>query len=177
MNKIFPLLIAFATLPVLRAAEPKSDANWKKLADLYAKMEDVKVISGNELEIAGIRCRLFGIQIPEDERKVAAAKRFLEHYVDNYRPYLTIYNAEWPINAKNDVAIDLAERKRQRWLGTRDTRSSRTRDSQLRGIRDLYVQYANETIRRIQLSLDEVLEGCRGQLQTRCGAKRKFSVA
>jgi hypothetical protein len=60
-------------------------------------------MSGNELRIAGIDCRLLGVQIPAD--RAAAAKRFLELYLKDYGSSLAIYNSHSPINDKDGVPL------------------------------------------------------------------------
>jgi hypothetical protein len=85
--------------------ERKPDRLWKRLAKLQAPIYGVKVLNGRELVIAGVRCRLFGIRLPDDEAAKAKAKRFLELYVHGYGGYFFIYNTESPVSDRDGVPL------------------------------------------------------------------------
>jgi len=98
------LLLTITTATGVRAAGGTNDSNWEKLSGLRDQME-VEVISGNEVKIIGIRCRLLGIVIPDEPKRQLAAKRFLELYIKDYRPYFGIYNSHSPVNDKDGVPL------------------------------------------------------------------------
>jgi hypothetical protein len=52
-----------------------------------------------------IRCRLFGIKLPEDAEQAAKAKRFLELYMQECGNYFSIYNTSNPISAEDGVPL------------------------------------------------------------------------
>jgi hypothetical protein len=68
-------------------------------------MPRVTVLSGNELMIKGIRCRLFGVKLPKDIKIAASAKRFLELYVKDYDRYYSIYNDSNPVSSSDGVPL------------------------------------------------------------------------
>jgi hypothetical protein len=68
-------------------------------------MPKVTVINGYELMIDGVRCRLFGVQLPKDVAQAASAKRFLELYIKDYGSYFSIYNDDSPVNSKDGVPL------------------------------------------------------------------------
>jgi hypothetical protein len=78
---------------------------WQKIASLLGQVQDVKVLSGNELEIEGVHCRLFGVRLPTDEDAKDNAKRFLSRYIDYFGGYFSIYNDMKPINDKDGVPL------------------------------------------------------------------------
>jgi hypothetical protein len=103
MKRTLLVLLAFMVSPALLADAPTKDPNWKTIAALGDTIKGVEVISGNELRIAKIHCRLLGIRIPAEQAE--HAKRFLELYLKDYGSGLCIYNAHWPINDKDGVPL------------------------------------------------------------------------
>ena len=61
----------FCSACSINAQEIRNDDAWKRIDSWREPMPRVKVLSGNELMIAGIRCRLFGVKLPQDN-KIAA---------------------------------------------------------------------------------------------------------
>ena len=88
-----------------RADEPKKADAWKKIASWRVPMPKAKELSGNELMIDGVRCRLFGVELTKDAVRNANAKRFLEHYMRDYGDYYSIYNDGNPVSDKDGVPL------------------------------------------------------------------------
>jgi hypothetical protein len=78
---------------------------WKKIAGWREPMPKVNVLSGNELEIGGVRCRLFGVHVPTNAETAGRAKRFLELYMKTFGDYYTIYNSDHPVTAEDGVPL------------------------------------------------------------------------
>lgn len=89
----------------LRAQNQTNNEAWKKIASWYEPMPKVTVLSGNELEIDGVRCRLFGVQVPTDAETAKRAKRFLELYMQTFGEFYTIYNDAQPVTSKDGVPL------------------------------------------------------------------------
>ena len=85
--------------------ESTNRAAWKKISSWRVPMPKVRVVSGCELLIDGVRCRLFGVQLPKDAAQAASAKRFLEFYIKNYGDYFSIYNTDNPVSSKDGVPL------------------------------------------------------------------------
>jgi hypothetical protein len=98
-------LAVFCSACGINAQEIRNDDAWKKIDSWRMPMPSVKVLSGNELMIGGIRCRLFGVKLPQDVKVAAQAKRFLELYVRDYGRYYSIYNTESPVSSKDGVPL------------------------------------------------------------------------
>jgi len=99
------LFAVFCSACSINAQEIRNSDAWKKIASWREPMPRVTVLSGNEMLIGGIRCRLFGVKLPKDIKTAAHAKRFLELYVKDYRPYFAIYNSDSPISSKDGVPL------------------------------------------------------------------------
>lgn len=65
----------------------------------------MKVLSGNELEIEGVRCRLFGVRLPASDDAKHDAWRFLACYIAHSGGYFSICNTDDPVNDKNGVPL------------------------------------------------------------------------
>lgn len=102
-KRITLVLVAFSLINPGHAEDTVPNANWRKIAALRVPIKDVRVVSGNEVEIAGVRCRLFGIEIPD--RVKDEAKRFLELYMKDYGAYFSIYNDNAPLNDKDGTPL------------------------------------------------------------------------
>lgn len=102
---ILSFVALFCSIGSIDAQETKKVDAWKKVDSWREPMPRVKVLSGNELMIAGIRCRLFGVKLPRDNKIAAQAKRFLELYVKDYGRYYSIYNTESPVSSKDGVPL------------------------------------------------------------------------
>ena len=85
--------------------ERKPDLKWKKLGKLENPLRGIKVLNGREILIGGIRCRLFGIRLLDNELSQDKAKRFLELYIRDYGGYFFIYNHEAPVNDYDGVPL------------------------------------------------------------------------
>jgi hypothetical protein len=89
----------------INAQEIKNDDAWKRIVSWRVPMPRVTVLSGNELMIDGIRCRLFGVKFPQDIKIAGHAKRFLELYVKSYGRYYSIYNTNSPVSSNDGVPL------------------------------------------------------------------------
>ncbi len=87
------------------AAEPKGDQAWKTIAGWFGPKPKVTVLSGCELLIGGVRCKLFGVRLPDDDVKAAQAKRFLELYMKDYGSWFSIYNAHSPVSSRDSTPL------------------------------------------------------------------------
>jgi hypothetical protein len=96
---------AFCSACSINAEEIKNDDAWKRIVSWRVPMPRVTVLSGNELMIDGIRCRLFGVKLPQDIKIAARAKRFLELYVKIYGRYYSIYNTNSPVSSNDGVPL------------------------------------------------------------------------
>ena len=83
----------------------QSDRHWRRLSKLQTPIYGVRVLNGREIAIAGTRCRLFGVRLPDDETMRAKARRFLELYMADYGAYFFIYNIESPVNGHDGVPL------------------------------------------------------------------------
>lgn len=103
---IFATLVSLLTMCGLRAEDQTNTEAWKKIVGWDGHpMPKVTVLSGNELEIDGIRCRLFGVRIPTDAETAKRSKRFLELYMETFGQYYTIYNSSQPVTSKDGVPL------------------------------------------------------------------------
>lgn len=98
-------LTVFCSASSINAQEIKNDDAWKRIASWRVPKPSVTVLSGNELMIDGIRCRLFGVKLPQDTKIAARAKRFLELYVKTYGRYYSIYNSHSPVSSNDGVPL------------------------------------------------------------------------
>jgi hypothetical protein len=98
-------LTVFCFACSINAQEIKNDDAWRRIASWRVPMPRVTVLSGNELMIKGIRCRLFGVKLPKDIKIAASAKRFLELYVKDYDRYYSIYNDSNPVSSSDGVPL------------------------------------------------------------------------
>ena len=98
-------LTVFCSACRINAQEIKNDDAWKRIASWRVPMPTVTVLSGEELMISGIRCRLFGVKLPKDIKIAARAKRFLELYVKDYGRYYSIYNYSNPVSSSDGVPL------------------------------------------------------------------------
>jgi hypothetical protein len=95
----------FCSACSINAQEIKNDDAWKRIVSWRVPMPRVTVLSGNELMIDGIRCRLFGVKLPQDIKITARAQRFLELYVKSYGRYYSIYNTNNPVSSSDGVPL------------------------------------------------------------------------
>jgi len=95
----------FCSACSINAQEVKNSDAWERIASWRVPMPPVTVLSGNELMIGGIRCRLFGVKLPHDIKIAADAKRFLELYVKDYGRYYSIYNDGNPVSSNDGVPL------------------------------------------------------------------------
>ncbi len=66
-------------------------------------MPKVRVLSGTELEIGGVRCALFGVHVPQvSETK---ARDFLEAYMKACGGFFSIYNTAAPISRSDGIPL------------------------------------------------------------------------
>jgi hypothetical protein len=84
---------------------PPEKIAWQKIAALQSPVLEVKVLSGTDLEIEGVHCRLFGVRVPANEEAKDNAKRFLSKYMECFGGYFSIYNDWKPINDKDGVPL------------------------------------------------------------------------
>jgi hypothetical protein len=105
MNAFRSIWALALSLTLAQGQELKNDANWKKLAALRPPIKTIQAVGGSELQIDGVRCRLFGVRIPDDPTTRAMAKRFLELYVEDHKGYFVIYNDNAPITDSNGLAL------------------------------------------------------------------------
>jgi hypothetical protein len=98
-------LTAFCSTCGIKAQEIKKDDAWKRIVSWRVPMPNVTVLSGNELMIDGIRCRLFGVKLPQEIKIAARAKRFLELYVKSYGRYYSISNTSNPVSSNDGVPL------------------------------------------------------------------------
>jgi hypothetical protein len=85
-------------------AAPWTGRGGKKL-QIAGHGEAVTVLSGNELEIQGVRCRLLGIRLLADEKVSLDAKRFLTRYMEHFGGYFSIWNDHDPVNDIDGVPL------------------------------------------------------------------------
>src|SRR5450432_3443659 len=107
MNYAMTRITILITIPLVflcfvcssQEAVATNTAAWKKISSWRVPMPKVTVVSGCELIIDGVRCRLFGVQLPKDAAQAASAKQFLELYIKGYGDYFSIYNTDNPVSA------------------------------------------------------------------------------
>jgi hypothetical protein len=106
ISSLVPLLLAAVCwASSLQAQDQKIEDAWKTIANWREPMPKVAVLSGCELKIDGIRCRLFGVRDSKDAETAKRAKRFLELYMQTFGDYFTIYNAHRPVNSKGGIPL------------------------------------------------------------------------
>ena len=80
--KTFRFLLVLALmlliLPIASTMAQNSNTNeaWKKIASLGTPMPKVEVVSGVELKMDGVSCRLLGVSLPQNDEVANKAKRF-----------------------------------------------------------------------------------------------------
>jgi hypothetical protein len=89
----------------IQAQDQRTDNAWKEIASWLIPMPKVAVLSGCELKIDGIQCRLFGVRDSKDAETAKRAKRFLELYLQTFGGYFSIYNACFPVNSKDGIPL------------------------------------------------------------------------
>src|ERR1700674_4173798 len=94
-RRVWLFMLALGSVTLI--AKTETDDQWKRLVALRAPIKRVGVLSGSDLQIDGIRCRLFGIRLPEDPKVRALAKRFLALYMKDSGGYFYVYNVTAPI--------------------------------------------------------------------------------
>ena len=99
------VLAAFCLACGLQAQERKDFNSWERIASWEGKKPKSTVLSGCELKIDGIQCRLFGIRISKDSNIAALAKRWLELYMQTCGDYFAIYNVSNPISSKDGIPL------------------------------------------------------------------------
>ncbi len=85
------------------AGESKVTNAWQQIAAWRDPMPKVKVLSGTELEIGGVRCALFGVRIQQSSS--SSARDFLEAYMKACGKYFSIYNSDAPISRSDGVPL------------------------------------------------------------------------
>ena len=102
MKHLFAAIIAGSLLSSGFAGESGTNA-WHEIAAWRVPMPKVRVLSGTELEIGGVRCALFGVRVPQSAAD--RAQDFLEAYMKACGGYFSIYNSDAPISRSDGVPL------------------------------------------------------------------------
>ena len=103
MTKLLPAIIFAGLLSYSFAGESKGTNAWHQIAAWRVPMPKVRVLTGTELEIGGVRCALFGVRVPQSE--AVRARDFLEAYIKACGGYFSIYNSDAPVSRSDGVPL------------------------------------------------------------------------
>ncbi len=102
------IAVVSSVAPVHNAAtyDTRETESWKKLKAMHPSMpRQIKVLSATELDVNGVRCRLFGIAPKKDQGQIMAAQQLLECYFETYGGYFSISNELTPVNDVDGVPL------------------------------------------------------------------------
>jgi hypothetical protein len=97
------LIVTVCLVSAGLADESKKSDAWQQIDAWRMPMPKVRVLSGTELEIGGVRCALFGVSVPQVS--ATKARDFLEAYMKSCGGFFSIYNDDAPVSRSDGVPL------------------------------------------------------------------------